>query len=114
MKNQVTYQTNLVSESMNLVAEKIQNMSFRQLLLVIRQWVLATRPFTALAHLCSLVLEEEVSALKAFNLLHAFVAFVVMIMMLGYGSLLLQVVLVAWFGMTFLICKKDGWNDEGC
>lgn len=112
MKNQAIYQSNLVSESMNLVAEQIQAMSFKQLLLVIRQWVLATRPFTALAHLCSLVLEEEVSALKAFNLLHAFMAFVIMIMMLGYGSLILQAALVAWFCMTLLICRKDGWSED--
>lgn len=112
MKNQATYQTNLVSASMNLVSEKIQSVSFNQLLLIIRQWILATRPFAALARLCSLVLEEEVSTLKAFNLLHAFVAFVAMIAVLGNGSLFLQIGIVAWFGMTFLICSKDRWSED--
>ena len=111
MKNQATYQTNLVTESMILVADKIQSLSFKQLLLVIRQWILATRPFTTLARVCSLVLEEEVSALKAFNLLHAFVAFMAMLF-LGGNSLLLQLALVAWFGVTALICKHNGWSED--
>ncbi len=111
MKNQATYQTNLVTESMILVAEKIQSLSFRQLLLVIRHWILATRPFTALARICSLVLQEEVPALKAFNLLHAFTAFMAMLL-LGGNSFLLQIALVAWFGVTALICKHDGWSED--
>lgn len=111
MKNQAIYQSNLVSESMFLVADKIQSLSFKQLLLVLRQWILATRPFVALAKFCSLVLEEEVSALKAINLLHAFVAFMAMLL-LGGNSIIVQVLLMLWFAVTVSICKRNGWDKD--
>lgn len=111
MKNQAVYQANIVSESLNIVAEKVQSLSFTQLVLIIRQWILSTRPFVLLAQVCSIVLEEEVSALKAFNLLHAFVAFMAMFLF-GGNSWLLQMALVAWFFVTALQCKRDGWCKE--
>lgn len=111
MKNQAIYQTNIVSESMNVVMEKVQSFSFSQLLLLVRQWILSTRPFMLLSRVCSIVMEEEVSALKAFNLLHAFVAFFAMLL-LGGDSLILQLALVAWFAVTALQCKRDGWAEH--
>ncbi|GEM_PF-6067740 len=112
MKNQAVFQTNIVSESLNAIAEKVQSLSFAQLMLVVRQWILSTRPFVALSQLFSLVLDEKVSALKAFNLLHAMVAFLAMVL-LGGNSILLQLALVAWCGITAWQCKRDGWGNEG-
>lgn len=109
MKNQAVFQTNIVSESLNAITEKVQSLSFAQLVLVIRQWILSTRPFVALSRLFSLVLEEEVSALKAFNLLHAMVAFLAMLL-LGGNSIVLQLALVGWFALTAWQCKRDGWG----
>lgn len=111
MKNQATYQTSLVTESLNAIIEKVQSLTFAQLVLIVRQWILSTRPFQLLANVCSLVLEEEVSALKAFNLLHAFVAFFAMLF-LGGNSIMMQLALVAWFGLTVIQCKRDGWDAE--
>jgi len=109
MKNQAIAQTNIVSESLNMVAEKVQSLSFGQLMLLIGQWILSTRPFLWMGRVCSLVLGEEVSPLKAFNLLHAMVAFLGMIF-LGGISIIAQLGLIAWFGITAYICKKDGWK----
>lgn len=111
MKNQAICQTNIVTESMNIVLEKVQSFSFNQLMLLVRQWVLSTRPFVLLAQIVSLVLQEEVSALKAFNLFHAFIAFFAMLF-LGGNSIVLQLVLVTWSGLTALQCKRDGWSKE--
>lgn len=111
MKNQAIYQTNLVAESINLVAEKVQNVTFSQLLLIVGRWILATRPLMALGHAFSYVLGEEVSPLKALNLLHAFVAFFAMLL-LGGNSILVQLGLVVWAGIAAYICKKDGWSRD--
>ncbi len=111
MKNQAICQPSIVSESLNIVCDKVQSFTFAQLVLIVRQWILATRPFIALSQLFSLILEEEVSALKAFNLLHAFVAFMAMLL-LGGNSILVQVGLIAWFGITAYICKRNGWSED--
>lgn len=111
MKNQVVYQSVYTNESLNVVVEKIKGISFAQLMIVIRQWILSTRPFVTLSQFCSQVLGEEVSTLKAFNLVHAFVAFFAMLL-LGGNSWLLQIALIAWFAVTALQCKRDGWSQE--
>lgn len=111
MKNQVVYQPSLTAESMNLVMDKIQSFSFHQFVLVLVQWVLSTYPFVALSRFVSLVLGEEVGALKAFNLMHAFVAFFAMLL-LGGHSLLAQLGYVVWFALAAYLCKRDGWAEE--
>lgn len=111
MKHQVVCQSVYANESLNVVAEKIKGISFAQLMIIIRQWILATRPFVTLSQICSKVLGEEVSALKAFNLIHAFVAFFAMLL-LGGNSWMMQIALIAWFAVTALQCKRDGWSQE--
>lgn len=111
MKNQAIYQSSIISESLNLMSGKGKNISLPHMILGIRNWALSLRPFILLAQFCSLVMGEEVSALKAFNLLHTFVAFWAMLL-LGGNSVTIQLCLIAWFTVTAIQCKRDGWGEE--
>ena len=71
----------------------------------LRKVIVQSRTVTFMAHLFSTILDEPVSNLKALHLLHAHVAFG-LILMLSSLSVFVAALLVAYFGLAVLQCSK--------
>ena len=61
---------------------------------------------TPMARLLSECLEEEVSAEKTLRILHAVVAFTILVF--SYGHALMSVLFLLWFVLTLVDCKRAG------
>ena len=61
---------------------------------------------TPIARVMSDCLEEEVPADKTLRILHAVVAFTVLVF--SYGSALMSVLFLVWFVLTLVECKRAG------
>ena len=58
------------------------------------------------AHLLSVCLEEEISAEKTLRILHAVLAFTMLVF--SYGHALISVLFLIWFILTLVDCKRAG------
>lgn len=63
-----------------------------------------------LAEVLSTCLEEKVSPIQTLRILHAIVAFTVLVF--SYGHALLSVLFLVWFAMTLVDCKRAGLSDK--
>ena len=61
---------------------------------------------TPMARLLSECLEEEVSTEKTLRILHAVVAFTILVF--SYGHALMSVLFLLWFVLTLVGCKRAG------
>ena len=61
---------------------------------------------TPMARLLSECLEEEVSVEKTLRILHAVVAFTILVFF--YGHALMSVLFLLWFVLTLVDCKRAG------
>jgi hypothetical protein len=61
---------------------------------------------TPMARLLSECLEEDVSAEKTLRILHAVVAFTILVF--SYGHALMSVLFLLWFVLTLVDCKRAG------
>ena len=61
---------------------------------------------TPMARLLSECLEEEVSVEKTLRILHAVVAFTILVF--SYGHALMSVLFLLWFVLTLVDCKRAG------
>lgn len=61
---------------------------------------------TPIARVISDCLEEEVSAEKTLRILHAVVAFTVLVF--SYGHALMSVLFLIWFILTLVDCRRVG------
>ena len=61
---------------------------------------------TPIARVMSDCLEEEVSAEKTLRILHAVVAFTVLVF--SYGHALMSVLFLIWFVLTLVDCRRVG------
>ena len=65
----------------------------------------------ALAQAMSACLEEKVSPAQALRILHALVAFTVLVF--SYGHAFLSVLFLIWFVLTLVDCKRAGLSGRG-
>lgn len=63
-----------------------------------------------LAQAMSFCLEEKVSPMQALRILHALVAFTVLVF--SYGHAFLSVLFLVWFALTLIDCKRAGVSDR--
>ena len=63
-----------------------------------------------LADTLSDCIEEKVSPRQAMRILHAVVAFTVLVF--SYGNAILSVVFLIWFALTLLDCKRAGVSSR--
>ena len=63
-----------------------------------------------LAQAMSACLEEKVSPTQALRILHALVAFTVLVF--SYGHAFLSVLFLVWFVLTLLDCKRAGLSRK--
>ena len=61
---------------------------------------------TPMARVLSDCLEEEVSAEKTLRIMHAVLAFTVLVF--SYGHALMSVLFLIWFVLTLVDCKRAG------
>jgi hypothetical protein len=61
---------------------------------------------TPMVRLLSACLEEDVSAEKTLRILHAVVAFTILVF--SYGHALMSVLFLLWFVLTLVDCKRAG------
>jgi hypothetical protein len=61
---------------------------------------------TPMVRLLSECLEEDVSAEKTLRILHAVVAFTILVF--SYGHALMSVLFLLWFVLTLVDCKRAG------
>ena len=61
---------------------------------------------TPMARLLSECLEEDVSAEKTLRILHAVVAFTILVF--SYGHALMSVLFLLWFVLTLVDCRRAG------
>lgn len=61
---------------------------------------------TPIARLLSDCLEEEISAEKTLRILHAIIAFTMLVF--SYGHALISVLFLVWFVLTLVDCKRVG------
>ena len=59
-----------------------------------------------IARLLSDCLEEEISAEKTLRILHAIIAFTMLVF--SYGHALISVLFLVWFVLTLVDCKRVG------
>ena len=64
-----------------------------------------------LAQAMSVCLEEKVSLAQALRILHALVAFTVLVF--SYGHVFLSVLFLVWFVLTLIDCKRAGLSERG-
>ena len=64
-----------------------------------------------LAQAMSACLEEKVSSAQALRILHALVAFTVLVF--SYGHAFLSVLFLVWFVLTLVDCKRAGLSGRG-
>lgn len=64
----------------------------------------------ALAEALSTCLEEKVSPSQALRILHAVIAFTVLVF--SYGNAWLSVVFLIWFALTLIDCKRAGVSSK--
>ena len=64
-----------------------------------------------LAQAMSACLEEKVSPAQAMRILHALVAFTVLVF--SYGHAFLSVLFLIWFVLTLVDCKRAGLSGRG-
>ena len=55
-------------------------------------------------------IEEKITPDQALHILHAVVAFIVLVF--SYGNAFLSVVLLIWFALTLLDCKRAGVSSR--
>ena len=65
----------------------------------------------ALAQAMSACLDEKVSPAQALRILHALVAFTVLVF--SYGHAFLSVLFLIWFVLTLVDCKRAGLSGRG-
>lgn len=63
-----------------------------------------------LAEAVSACLEEKVSPIQTLRILHAIVAFTVLVF--SYGHALLSVLFLVWFALTLVDCKRAGLSGK--
>lgn len=62
------------------------------------------------ADVLSSSIEEQVSPSQALRILHAVVAFTVLVF--SYGNALLSVIFLVWFALTLLDCRRAGLSGK--
>lgn len=64
-----------------------------------------------LAQAMSACLEEKISPAQALRILHALVAFTILVF--SYGHAFLSVLFLVWFILTLVDCKRAGLSGRG-
>lgn len=81
------------------------------LLSSIKSWFLSTALMLFLASFYGRVLECRISPLQAFHLTHAQCAFFLMVLPCEL-PILVRVLLVVWFALTVLQCRRSGISNN--